>query len=69
MGNGTDGSICKITKKTTCAVYTPATQTIETWLLSYFTNSFNAEIAAILAIKLAHNQDWNAKSILTLLTE
>ena len=62
----TDGSTCKITKKTTCAVYIPATQTKESWLLSNFTNSFNAELAAIKqALTLTYNQDWNEITIYT----
>lgn len=60
----TDGSTCKTTKKTTCAVYIPATQTKEAWLLSNFTNSFNAELAAIKqAFTLTYNQDWNEITI------
>jgi ribonuclease HI len=62
----TDGSTCETTKKTTCAVYIPATQTKETWLLSNFTNSFNAELAAIKqALTLTYNQDWNEITIYT----
>jgi hypothetical protein len=60
----TDGSICKTTKKTTCAAYIPATQTKETWILSNFTNSFNAELAAIKqALTLTYNQDLNEITI------
>jgi hypothetical protein len=62
----TDGSTFKTTKKTTCAVYIPATQTKETWLLSNFTNSFNAELAAIKqALTLTYNQDWPEITIYT----
>ena len=62
----TDGSTCMTTKKTTCAVYIPATQTKESWLLSNFTNSFNAELAAIKqALTLTYNQDWNEITIHT----
>ncbi len=62
----TDGSTCKTTKKTTCAVNISATQTKEAWLLSNFTNSFNAELAAIKQVlTLTYNQDWNEITIYT----